>query len=582
MNSGKGVIVDSGTTDTYLSSRLGAAFKATFKEMTGRTYTNTHWSLSEEAMLQLPTVVVQLRSKQSLNPDDAEGLVKNSGNGYEMGSQDDILVAMPPSHYMEYNANTKEYTPRLYFTESSGGVLGANFMQGHDVLFDWQENVLGFARSDCDYSSIPIDKVDENPNSDCEFLPDGDYVKEKCSALTVCENVDGSFKDISTGTELWGRVKRKDASGTGKTCPDVAAEEAATGVVFDNCNDSECFEARPCSCACQGGSLDNATLSYCNDKAAPAPDIDDTLGDLCEDLWGTCHVSEDEDVPCQQVKIESVYNAKDKNCYQVGSSTRSCNKGSCASVTSIVPYRMQVIITISKATWKVSNSNDFLEQFFENAMAIALGGAGAIGDWGGTSAGDIQIVMVDEWKNVDNADGEVLGTKVIVEVGIPNTEYNPEESWESVCSVQVSKVAEGAEEIKTKAKDLAFSNELFTQLKKFTAPSGSENIFENIEGVKVVESWTQLMDHCASGGNGGGGGGHSHLMTPRTEVDQRQLFSRFSSHFQPLGGSFGTKKRARGQKERATQFKSMRTTRITSRWLEIVTTKILFSLYNSA
>ena len=507
MNSGKGVIVDSGTTDTYLSSKLGAPFKSAFKEITGKTYTNTHWTLTEQEMLQLPTVIIQLRSKQTLNPDDAEGLRKNSGNGYDMGSEDDILVAMPPSHYMEYNANTKQYTPRLYFTESSGGVLGANFMQGHDVLFDWQENVVGFARSDCDYSSIPIDEIVKNPNSDCEFLADGDFVKEKCSAETTCENDDGSFRNISTGTELWGRVVRKSASGTGKTCPDVAAEEAAAkdGILFENCDDSECFEARPCSCACRGGGLVNKTLSYCNDKTAPEPGIDDTPNDLCEDLWGSCHISEDEGLLCQQVKIESVYNAKDKNCYQVGSSTRDCSKGSCASSTPRVPYRAQVIIGISKATWGSSNSNDHVEQFFEVAMATALDGAGALKDWTGVAAGDIHIVMVDEWKNVDNADGELLGTKVIVEVGIPNTEYDPKVSWDSVCDIQVSKAAEGAEEVKVKASDSTFADELLVQLKKFMVPSGSEDIFENIDDVKVVEAWTQRMDHCASGGNGGGG-----------------------------------------------------------------------------
>lgn len=31
----------------------------------------------------------------------------------------------------------------------TGGVLGANSLQGHDVLFDWGNGRIGFAESDC-------------------------------------------------------------------------------------------------------------------------------------------------------------------------------------------------------------------------------------------------------------------------------------------------------------------------------------------------------------------------------------------------------------------------------------------------
>lgn len=130
---------------------------------------------------------------------------------------------------MEYNAKTKKYTPRLYFTEGSGGVLGANFMQGHDVLFDWQEHVIGFARSDCDYASIPTDSIGENPNSDCEFLLDGDFVQEKCSAVTSCDSNAQTPLEIATGTELWGRVVKKQPKGSGKACIDVAKEQVRMG-----------------------------------------------------------------------------------------------------------------------------------------------------------------------------------------------------------------------------------------------------------------------------------------------------------------------------------------------------------------
>merc|ERR1712176_1090868 len=75
---------------------------------------------------------------------------------------DDITITMPPNHYAEYSEKDKKYAIRLYFTERSGGVLGANFMTGHDVLFDLENGRVGFAESNCDYeetiqlSSSPI------------------------------------------------------------------------------------------------------------------------------------------------------------------------------------------------------------------------------------------------------------------------------------------------------------------------------------------------------------------------------------------------------------------------------------------
>lgn len=53
---------------------------------------------------------------------------------------------------MEYSPHTDRYTSRMYFTEEAGGVIGANAMQGHNVLFDWENGRVGFAESSCEYS----------------------------------------------------------------------------------------------------------------------------------------------------------------------------------------------------------------------------------------------------------------------------------------------------------------------------------------------------------------------------------------------------------------------------------------------
>lgn len=40
---------------------------------------------------------------------------------------------------------------RIYLTESMGGVLGANVMLDHNVVFDFDNHLVGFAEGVCDY-----------------------------------------------------------------------------------------------------------------------------------------------------------------------------------------------------------------------------------------------------------------------------------------------------------------------------------------------------------------------------------------------------------------------------------------------
>lgn len=59
MNSGKGVIVDSGTTDTYLHKSIAEPFNEVWQKVTGRSYSNTPVAMSKKDLLLLPTVLIQ-------------------------------------------------------------------------------------------------------------------------------------------------------------------------------------------------------------------------------------------------------------------------------------------------------------------------------------------------------------------------------------------------------------------------------------------------------------------------------------------------------------------------------------------
>jgi hypothetical protein len=123
----KGVIVDSGTTDTYLPQSVKETFERLFKQMAdGMTYSNREIRLRKAQLDRLPTVVYTL-----------EGI---GGAPVE--------IECPPSSYAE-NVGGGKYAFRIYLTEPTGAVLGANFMTNHNVVFDIDNRRLGLVPATC-------------------------------------------------------------------------------------------------------------------------------------------------------------------------------------------------------------------------------------------------------------------------------------------------------------------------------------------------------------------------------------------------------------------------------------------------
>lgn len=159
LNSGS-IIVDSGTTDTYMTRNLKTPFEKLFKQVAGYAYNENGMNLSDEQISHLPTIILQLNGRVEEN----EKLGKNTlGLAGALDSENpyDILIAIPPAHYVEYDTDHKKYVGRFSLTENSGSVLGANTMRGHDVFFNIPESsTIGFAPSECDYFHL-IDGTDD-------------------------------------------------------------------------------------------------------------------------------------------------------------------------------------------------------------------------------------------------------------------------------------------------------------------------------------------------------------------------------------------------------------------------------------
>jgi hypothetical protein len=163
VNSGKGVIVDSGTTDTYLNSNALPAFTKIWKEITGIEYKHSPIALTQTQLQALPTVLVQFQAAAS-SFDNYPSPVMGQVGYLDQTNPMDILLAIPATSYMEYFPTMKTYASRLYFTETAGGVLGANAMQGHNVLFDWHHRRIGFSQSSCAYDLIEQEEQDKHMN----------------------------------------------------------------------------------------------------------------------------------------------------------------------------------------------------------------------------------------------------------------------------------------------------------------------------------------------------------------------------------------------------------------------------------
>ena len=158
LNSG-GVIVDSGTTDTYLNKKMMQPFLEKWKSITGFDYKNDGLDLSDKQLDSLPTILLQLEGDVinqdvlhdlDLKAEDVPGLAGNIDPNNPL----DVFIAITPFHYMEYDSDEKLYASRLYVDERSGSVIGANAMQGHDVFFDADNNRVGWAESDCEYMEL--------------------------------------------------------------------------------------------------------------------------------------------------------------------------------------------------------------------------------------------------------------------------------------------------------------------------------------------------------------------------------------------------------------------------------------------
>jgi len=440
MNSGKGVIMDSGTTDTYLHESIAAPFEKVWRRVTGgRTYSNAPVKMEEKDLLLLPTVLIQLAAYDEVGSPlqgDLEKFPGLVGKDVDPASPMDVLLAVPATHYMEYSPSKGTYTPRIYFTESAGGVIGANAMQGHNVLFDWENQRVGFAESSCEYQEESKTVTDEGNVMSVDCRLGAPSLSVSCSDSADLSQCDGGGGGVDStaleGLEIWMRVVQAPGTPHGMACVEVAEEQNKDnggGPLEVNCDGKGvCREVRKCIISCANAIAHGTAVGKSSPGLSP-------IGSCGAVTWSAC------DYTCSQTKVESVM-MSDGKCHEEknadggkGQVTRPCHVQACGrSDPCRVPFVVHAILKVRGAV--ASRWTKQAEEIFTDAYASIMNER-ILPLTRLFGPGDVVVLNASPWRasddtifgtsSLENGEDEELGMQLVVEVSLfnPNAELQP-------------------------------------------------------------------------------------------------------------------------------------------------------------
>jgi hypothetical protein len=182
--------------------RLKEPFLKAWAETLGLQYSNNPIALSDTALSSLPTIILQLKGDDTSNAELFSRFPTSPQWAVHVDPDRplDVLVAIPPSHYMEYQEDIEMYVPGIYFEEAEGSVIGSNVMLMHDVFFDVEHERIGWAKSSCDYAKLispfvkdsdtallveqPLVQSSDTAVLDWKYLPYGPFVSGFCRSAT--------------------------------------------------------------------------------------------------------------------------------------------------------------------------------------------------------------------------------------------------------------------------------------------------------------------------------------------------------------------------------------------------------------
>ncbi|KAL9182716.1 hypothetical protein ACHAXT_003995 [Thalassiosira profunda] len=139
VNDHKGTIVDSGTTDTFISHHVAKPFIAAWERITRRKYSNRIQQYTHEEFSKLPVITFELEG----------GVI------WEINPEAYMEPQPPHANEWEHGKDgwkgKRGFISRVYVDEPQGVVLGSNAMIDKEILFDVANRRLGVAKATCAY-----------------------------------------------------------------------------------------------------------------------------------------------------------------------------------------------------------------------------------------------------------------------------------------------------------------------------------------------------------------------------------------------------------------------------------------------
>jgi len=507
INSGKGVIIDSGTTDTYLGTTLKTPFETKWKEIMSSKgwadYHNEEVELTENDILSLPSILIQLQtfdSKTTIigDPNTVPGLT----GAIDSTSPSDVIFVIPPTHYLEYSSSKDTYTSRVYFTESFGAVLGANSMQGHDVLFDLENERIGFAKSSCSYEVIEesnneeiFQKLENSGNEEGAVVVDC-ILGAPSLSITCVDSVEEDINAYCTnninknhelrGYEQWLRVIESDASAAGKSCIEISKSflDDSSGGSAECSDEGVCIETRPCSLSCSSSFVKDYLRFTDTQPEEKNNDKNDKSWLPCGDnLFGACQPK------CTQSKTETVL-MEDGKCHVTGEvETRPCHIDDCGRDNPcVIPFVIHCIFEVAGG-----NLVKFWDKTHEEVFSDAIAGAICeilICDKIKVGPGDVKVLIASRLS--DSGSAEVLGLKIVAEVSVFSSELSPEDSLFISCHEEdLLEFLHQAELIHSALREESFMQTFLSQAESLVLGTPNNSSFDLVDRQrsKLLTSW---------------------------------------------------------------------------------------------
>ncbi|CCI42826.1 unnamed protein product [Albugo candida] len=127
-NSGRGMVIASSSVESFFPSMSGEAFQKVFKSITGFNYEQEgDMIFDKNAKDALPTITLVFAG---------------------VNEENDLQLTIPASSYL-IPTGKDTYSAGIQFTERTGGVLGSRIFADYNVIFDLDQDVIGFAHASC-------------------------------------------------------------------------------------------------------------------------------------------------------------------------------------------------------------------------------------------------------------------------------------------------------------------------------------------------------------------------------------------------------------------------------------------------